>query len=85
MQTFMPYPDFIRVAQVLDDKRLGKQRVEARQILDMSPASRWRHHPAVRMWQGYDEALKLYINCMVKEWIQRGFVSELPTTCRLRR
>ncbi len=33
MQTFLPYPDFTRSAQVLDNKRLGKQRVECLQIL----------------------------------------------------
>jgi len=34
MQTFLPYPDFARSAQVLDNKRLGKQRVECLQILN---------------------------------------------------
>lgn len=33
MQTFLPYADFIETARCLDDKRLGKQRVEAKQIL----------------------------------------------------
>lgn len=33
MQTFLPYPDFNASARVLDDKRLGKQRVECLQIL----------------------------------------------------
>jgi hypothetical protein len=33
MQTFLPLPDFIESAKVLDYKRLGKQRVEAWQIL----------------------------------------------------
>ena len=32
MQTFLPYPDFWVSAKMLDDKRLGKQRVEAMQI-----------------------------------------------------
>ena len=26
MQTFLPYPDFFRSAEVLDVRRLGKQR-----------------------------------------------------------
>lgn len=39
MQTFLPYPDFSASARVLDDKRLGKQRVECLQILNaMQPA-----------------------------------------------
>ncbi len=33
MQTFIPYPDFHRSAEVLDMKRLGKQRVETFQVL----------------------------------------------------
>ena len=33
MQTFVPYPHVIQSLEVLDDKRLGKQRVEAYQIL----------------------------------------------------
>jgi Pyrimidine dimer DNA glycosylase len=34
VQTFLPYPDFARTAAVLDDRRLGKQRVEVLQILN---------------------------------------------------
>jgi len=33
VNTFLPYADFVEVAQSLDDRRLGKQRVEAFQIL----------------------------------------------------
>lgn len=33
MQTFLPYSNFSASARVLDDKRLGKQRVECLQIL----------------------------------------------------
>lgn len=33
MQTFLPYPDFKQSAEVLDDKRLFKQCVEAYQLL----------------------------------------------------
>ncbi|MEU7740966.1 MSMEG_6728 family protein [Nonomuraea sp. NPDC049158] len=59
MQTFLPYPDFARTAAVLDPLRLGKQRVEALQILRALtiPGYGWRHHPAVRMWASYEEAL----------------------------
>jgi hypothetical protein len=35
MQTFLPYPDFQTSAKILDNKRLGKQRVEAKQILEI--------------------------------------------------
>lgn len=33
----------------------------------------WSNHPIVRMWTGYEEALKLYSNVMVEEWIRRGY------------
>ena len=36
MQTFLPYPDFVKSAQCLDYRRLGKQRVEAKQILEIN-------------------------------------------------
>jgi hypothetical protein len=62
VQTFLPYPDFTRSAEVLDPRRLGKQRVEALQVLRglTVPGYGWRHHPAVRMWHGYEEALVRY-------------------------
>ncbi len=54
MQTFLPYPDFAESARVLDNKRLGKQRVEVLQILNVltdSTRKGWRNHPAVAMWR----------------------------------
>jgi len=33
MQTFLPYPNFRRSVQALDNKRLGKQRVESFQLM----------------------------------------------------
>jgi len=35
MQTFLPYSDFYKSISILDNKRLGKQRVEAKQILNI--------------------------------------------------
>ena len=74
MQTFLPYPDFWRSVEVLDNKRLGKQRVEAIQILRaLTTGSGWKHHPAVLMWKGFVPALAEYgITCCL-EWRQRGF------------
>ena len=74
VQTFLPYPDFEKTARALDSKRLGKQRVEAYQILRcLHQPNRWRHHPAVRMWEGYEAALKMYMNAMIDEWVARGY------------
>lgn len=75
MQTFLPYPDFQKTAQCLDNKRLGKQRVEARQIISTleGKSNGWRNHPAVKMWKGYEDCLKMYYNVICEEWIGRGY------------
>jgi hypothetical protein len=105
---------FEKTAKTLDYRRLGKQRVEANQLLNVIlkrvriddqyksfdearklleehdqstwPFSTsydltkkrvtkpgWRSHPAVSMWADYPEVLKLYFNCMVKEWKFREY------------
>lgn len=81
MQTFLPLPDFKESAKCLDNKRLGKQRVESKQILNIIRQLKkqpdvkvaWCHHPAVLMWKNYDEALILYMNICIEEWTNRGF------------
>lgn len=75
MQTFLPEPSFLTSAMCLDNKRLGKQRVEAMQILNAlrNPNHGWRHHPAVKMWRGYEHALAAYMNCCIHVWKSRGF------------
>lgn len=81
MQTFLPYPEFKKSAACLDNKRLGKQRVEAKQIfkaLTTGPGAPWYNHPAVQMWKGYTEALLAYYDAIVKEWIRRGFKNRMP-------
>lgn len=77
MQTFLPYADFNRTVKVLDYRRLGKQRVESYQILNVllgrTDTKGWTNHPATRMWRGYEEALKLYQNTTIEEWRRRGY------------
>ncbi len=75
MQTFLPYPDFVSCAGVLDSRRLGKQRVEALQILRALelPEYGWSNHPAVRMWRGRTPALVVYALSCVHAWGRRGF------------
>lgn len=74
MQTFLPYPDFAASAASLDSLRLGKQRVEALQVLRglTVPGYGWRHHPAVRMWAGYQEALVRYGLEVCRVWTATG-------------
>jgi hypothetical protein len=75
MQTFLPYPDFVESARCLDWRRLGKQRSEAKTIFLTITENRkpWSNHPAVNMWRGYEEALKLYHNVVIEEWVNRGY------------
>ena len=75
MQTFLPYEDFKRSAETLDSKRLGKQRVESMQIYKACVLDDygWKNHPVVKMWIGYEDALQIYMNTMIDEWVKRGF------------
>ena len=75
MQTFLPYADFRQSAQVLDMRRLGKQRVECLQILQtlLGYSQGWQNHPAVKMWRGYEQALLQYGLAICSEWIKRGY------------
>ena len=84
MQTFLPCPDFQRTAEVLDPRRLGKQRVEGIQIVRalFVPGYAWKSHPAVLMWQGYEEALEAYLVAICAEWCRRGFADTCRTTIR---
>lgn len=77
MQTFLPYADYAKSAQVLDMKRLGKQRVESYQILrnlaGISNGTGWSNHPAVKMWRGHGLELISYNIAICEEWISRGY------------
>jgi hypothetical protein len=90
MQTFLPYKSFEKTAKCLDYRRLGKQGVEASQILNtinnkqkgiISTTSGrkigWLNHPAVLMWEGYEDALKEYYNIITIEWVNRGYVNNM--------
>jgi hypothetical protein len=82
VQTFLPYPDFTESARVLDRRRLGKQRVEALQVLRglTVPGYGWRRHPAVRMWTGYEEALVRYGLQMCHVWRDLGHQDSCAAT-----
>ena len=80
MQTFLPYKDYARVAEVLDSKRLNKQILEGYQILKVlnnpNPKAAWRNHPAVKMWEGHEQALFEYIMAMVTTARLRGIKTD---------
>ena len=77
MQTFLPVPNFFTTACVLDRQRLGKQRVEAWQIIRTirrpKRSNAWAHHPAVAQWKNYIPALAAYGAIMCIEWQRRGY------------
>jgi hypothetical protein len=79
MQTFLPFPSYSQSASVLDNKRLGKQRVEAMQIHKalLYADYGWQRHPAVKMWRGYERSLADYGVDICLEWIRRGFEDEV--------
>jgi hypothetical protein len=82
VQTFLPYADFDRSARVLDDKRLGKQRVETLQVVRAltRPDYGWKNHPAVLMWKGFEEALGQYGLTCCAAWTDLGFADTCAAT-----
>jgi hypothetical protein len=82
VQTFLPYPDFAASAAALDDRRLGKQRVEALQVLRAltRPTYGWKRHPAVRMWAGHPGAVAAYGLVVCAEWVGRGWADTCAAT-----
>ena len=77
--TFLPEPDFRLSAQCLDRKRLGSQRLEAKilfRVLNneiVAPQSK-----IVKMWKGYENALALYHDLVIEEWVSRGYANNMP-------
>ena len=77
MQTFLPYADFKLSARVLDYKRLGKQRLEAMQLIStFLPSYKkkgWINHPARLMWRNNIGSLAEYAVTVCNEWISREY------------
>lgn len=86
LNTFVPYPLFSLSPKHLDWKRLGKQRVEAYQVLNIllgrTPKKGFSHHPVLDMWRGYEDALKVYFNQCVIEWLRRGYKNNMAFEVR---
>lgn len=76
MNSFITDDDPKICAKNLDNKRLGKQRLECVQMLNAmnNPYNKgWINHPCTKMWTNHQLSLKYYTNCMIDEWISRGF------------
>lgn len=62
MTTFIIIGNFIINARLLDNKRLGKQRVEAYQILNtILNGGKWSKHPIVIAWTNFTGALNIIL------------------------
>lgn len=84
MQTFLPEYTFWASARALDDRRLGKQRVEVLQLLSVlkkgpfitvngrTHKTPWYNHPACKMWRNYEYGLIIYGLTVCIEWVSRG-------------
>jgi hypothetical protein len=74
VQTFLPYSDFQKSAESLDNRRLGKQRVEVLQLVKaIAYDTGWRNHPATVMWHPYIDCLIHYGMIICKVWQSKGF------------
>lgn len=85
MQTFLPYPDFRKSLECLDNKRLGKQRVEAMQLINALErgGGAWFNHPACQMWKNDIDALRLYCDYSISVWEERGFKNTMKKYSRV--
>lgn len=72
---FVIDPNIYKTMEVLDYRRLGKQRLEAKQIINTleSSSDGWKNHPALLSWKDHIEPLKAYYNICVQEWVNRGY------------
>lgn len=75
MNTYLPYADFAASTEVLDDKRLNKQRSDVMTILKACsepPPEDGDEHSAVKMWRGNEISLIRYGTNVCLEWMARG-------------
>lgn len=85
MNTFLPYLDFAKCAECLDNKRLFKQVVEAKQIIDILTTGKtksgkdyplsMKHYPIVKAWSKDINTLILYYNVCLDEVLKRKKVN----------
>ena len=67
----------LETAMALDPKRLRKQIIECRQILDaLNGAKAWSNHPCVLQYKGYEKWLRSYKECL--EECQEGKSDDSP-------
>ena len=74
MQTFLPYANFDDTMRSLDLKRLSNQ-VHNEGIVLLHDLG-WHHHPANKMWRGYERCLAEYLLAGCRELERRGYDAE---------
>lgn len=87
MQTFLPYPNYTQSVECLDYRRLGKQRVECRQLIMcvLQGGGGWLNHPCARMWQKHVPDLMIYHDLCIIEWKRRGYQNNMVLFCPVNR
>lgn len=57
----------------MDPKRLPNQLLEGQIIMQaLVTGNGWQHHPAVKMWVGYEAFYLKYLSAFNREWVRRG-------------
>lgn len=85
MQTFMPLPDLRKSLISLDSVRLANQKRETITILrtlervkrGIRDGTGWYYHPATQMWEGFENALRLYLNLNLEVAADRGITNNV--------
>ena len=77
MQTFLPYPDFKKSLQTLDYRRLGKQRIEAYQIIFLFHPWAFESFDHDRILARILHGMSFFINQEIEECFQLG-ISQSP-------
>ena len=66
MQVFIVGTPF-ETAKALDKRRLNKQIIECKQILDaLNGAKAWSNHPCILQYRGYEKWLMNYMGCLIR-------------------
>jgi len=79
VNTFITSTNLKECAKNLDNLRLNKQILEGTQIIKIldaydqgkvsSSGRGFVNHPATKMWLGHTNQLKIYVNHMIREWV----------------
>ncbi len=78
MQTFVPEFTYYDSLMALDNQRLGKQRLECKQIYTALVTGKgWIHHPATKMWIGKEHSLLEYAETCCNIWRARAMQDSL--------